>query len=61
MLHCWAHLANDRPTFAEILSKLEPVHQKIYVDFSDLSSDYVFPPTKEQIKNNKTTTLKLAK
>lgn len=56
MKQCWADKPDDRPCFSEILSKLEPVHQKIYVDFSDLSSDYVFPPTKEQIQNNKLTT-----
>lgn len=53
MENCWADRADDRPDFSEILSKLEPIHQRIYVDFSEISSDYVFPPTKEQIQNNK--------
>lgn len=53
MLHCWAHNPDDRPDFSEILSKLE--HQTIYTDFSEISSDYVFPPTKEEIENDKLT------
>lgn len=52
MLHCWADNPEDRPEFTDIVQKLEPSHQKIYVDFNDLSSDYVFPPTIEQIQNN---------
>lgn len=52
MQHCWATRPDDRPDFSEILSKLD-LHQRIYVDFSEISSDYVFPPTKEQILNNK--------
>lgn len=52
MLHCWADNPEDRPEFTDIVQKLEPAHQKIYVDFNDLSSDYVFPPTIEQLQNN---------
>lgn len=52
MKDCWAARPDDRPDFSQILSKLE-LHQRIYVDFSEISSDYVFPPTKEQIQNNK--------
>ena len=52
MLQCWCESPDDRPEFHEILTKLEPSHNKIYVDFSELSSDYVFPPTMEQLKNN---------
>jgi len=50
MLHCWSHRPEDRPNFTEILAKLEP-HQQYYVAFSEISSDYVFPPTREQIQN----------
>lgn len=62
MLDCWAYAADDRPDFEEILSRLEPEQQSIYVHFNELSSDYVFPPTEEQVENNKlTTTLHLVK
>lgn len=53
MKHCWAFRPDDRPDFNEILRKLEPLNQRIYTDFSEISSDYVFPPTKEEIQNNK--------
>lgn len=52
MLECWSEKPEDRPDFIEIVSHLEQSNQKIYVDFSELSSDYVFPPTKEQLQNN---------
>lgn len=52
MLQCWNENPDDRPEFANIVQTLEPAHQKIYVDFNDLSSDYVFPPTIEQLQNN---------
>lgn len=52
MLQCWSEKREDRPDFVEIVSHLEQSNQKIYVDFSELSSDYVFPPTKEQLQNN---------
>lgn len=52
MLQCWNDSPDDRPEFANIVQTLEPAHQKIYVDFNDLSSDYVFPPTIEQLQNN---------
>lgn len=46
MLTCWAEMADNRPEFFEIVSKLEADHQKmIYVDFNELRHDYVFPPT----------------
>lgn len=44
MLSCWAELADNRPDFVQIVSKLEPDHQRIYVDFNELRHDYVFPP-----------------
>lgn len=47
MLLCWAERADDRPQFCDIVDKLEPAHQRIYVDFNDLGPDYVFPPTSE--------------
>lgn len=53
MLDCWAAKTDDRPDFGTILAKLDLHERTYYVDFSELSSDYVFPPTKEQIENNK--------
>lgn len=52
MLRCWQENPKDRPTFAELVQILEPSHQRIYIDFNELSADYVFPPTKEQLDNN---------
>lgn len=52
MLHCWTDNPDDRPEFTDIVQKLEPSHQRIYVDFDELSSDYIFPPTMEQLQNN---------
>lgn len=52
MTDCWAARTVDRPDFSTILAKLDLHERTYYVDFSELSSDYVFPPTKEQIKNN---------
>ncbi|KAJ6649989.1 Vascular endothelial growth factor receptor 1 [Pseudolycoriella hygida] len=47
MLSCWAYNPEDRPSVSNILEKLEP-HEQCYVDFSEISSDYVFPPAVEQ-------------
>lgn len=47
MLMCWAEKPDNRPQFSDIVAKLEPSHQRIYVDFNDLGPDYVFPPTAE--------------
>lgn len=52
MLDCWSARADDRPDFTQILTRLD-LHDNTYTNFSEISSDYVFPPTKEQIKNNK--------
>lgn len=50
MKHCWAENPEDRPCFADIVSKLEPANQRIYVDFNDLGPHYVFPPTSENMR-----------
>lgn len=47
MLTCWAEKIDNRPQFSDIVAKLEPAHQRIYVDFNDLGPDYIFPPTAE--------------
>ncbi len=52
MLECWAERPEDRPSFKEILNKLDPTKAKIYIDFDELSPTYVFPPTCENIKAN---------
>lgn len=57
MLQCWATDPNDRPDFSDICHKLDPNKNKIYIDFSELSPNYVFPPTSEEIAVNE----KLAK
>lgn len=50
MLHCWAENPKNRPRFSEIVTKLEPTHQRIYVDFNELRPNYVFPPAIEDTK-----------
>ena len=52
MLQCWTEHPEDRFSFSELVSKLTPAQQKIYIDFDELSPNYVFPPTIEQTKNN---------
>lgn len=49
MKHCWMENPEDRPYFSDIVTKLEPAHQRIYVDFNDLGPNYVFPPTTEDM------------
>lgn len=49
MKHCWTENPEDRPYFSDIVAKLEPAHQRIYVDFNDLGPNYVFPPTTEDM------------
>lgn len=44
MLKCWAESPSDRPSFEEILTKLEP-KQQTYLDFNEIDPNYVFPPT----------------
>lgn len=44
MLKCWVESPSDRPTFNEILSRLEP-KQQTYIDFNEIDPNYVFPPT----------------
>lgn len=48
MLHCWATDPDDRPDFGDISRKLDPNKNKIYIDFSQLSPNYVFPPISEE-------------
>lgn len=50
MLQCWSEKAEDRPSFSELVTKLEPQQQKIYIDFDELGPDYVFPPTDEKVE-----------
>lgn len=52
MLQCWSEHTDDRPNFVQIVNHLEESNQKVYVDFSELSSDYVFPPLKEILHKN---------
>lgn len=50
MLACWSEAADDRPAFADIVQHLEPTNgRRVYVDFNELSRDYTFPPTREQV------------
>lgn len=55
MLQCWATDPNDRPDFGDISRKLDPNKNKIYIDFSELSPNYVFPPTSEECTTKKVT------
>ncbi|KAL0268672.1 UNVERIFIED_CONTAM: hypothetical protein PYX00_010516 [Menopon gallinae] len=50
MLDCWSFKPEDRPTFAEIVRRIENLRQKTYVDFGNLREYYVFPPTEEDVK-----------
>ncbi|CRK99865.1 CLUMA_CG013168, isoform A [Clunio marinus] len=52
MLHCWQHDPDDRPDFGDICRKLDPNKNKIYIDFSELDPNYVFPPTSESFISN---------
>jgi hypothetical protein len=51
MIKCWSNHSEDRPTFAEIYSKLEPRKERIYIDFNELGPKYALPPTAEQVQN----------
>lgn len=53
MLQCWATDPEDRPNFSDICKKLDPIKSRIYIDFSELSPTYVFPPTSEEYKNSR--------
>lgn len=56
MQTCWKPNPDDRPSFREIRTFLEP-HRQIYIDFNEIEPSYVFPPTAEQSRqtmaNNK--------
>lgn len=60
MLQCWSTDPDDRPDFGDICHKLDPNRNKIYIDFSELSPNYVFPPTSEEF-DAKSVNEKLAK
>lgn len=49
MMLCWSADPDLRPDFAEITRKLDPNKNKIYIDFSELDPNYVFPPTSEKV------------
>lgn len=49
MLHCWESDPDDRPDFGDICKKLDTNKSKIYIDFSELSPNYVFPPTSDEL------------
>lgn len=56
MKQCWSDNPEDRPFFSEIVSMLEAaeeVNKQIYVDFNELGPNYVFPPTKDDMKSLK--------
>lgn len=52
MLQSWSETPETRPSFAQLVMKLEPQQQKIYIDFDELGPDYVFPPTAEKSDEN---------
>lgn len=47
MRRCWLECPNDRPFFAEIVQLLEEKENNshLYVNFDNIASNYVFPPT----------------
>lgn len=47
MLHCWTTDPDNRPDFDDICQTLDPNVNRIYIDFSELNPNYVFPPTSE--------------
>lgn len=51
MTVCWSHSADDRPSFADLVSYLDSNSRKqVYVDFNDLKPEYKFPPTEQLFK-----------
>lgn len=61
MGECWSECPLDRPFFTDILQRLEVTErdEHIYVNFDDITPNYVFPPTatvsigKEKSKDSK--------
>lgn len=47
MRRCWSESPDDRPFFAEIVQLLEQKENNahVYVNFDQIASNYVFPPT----------------
>jgi Protein tyrosine and serine/threonine kinase len=52
MLNCWTADPDVRPDFGDICRTLDPNKSKIYIDFSELSPNYVFPPTSDEFVVN---------
>lgn len=48
MQKCWTETPDDRPTFRELVNKLDVKKHRVYVDFSQLNPTYVFPPSEVQ-------------
>lgn len=44
MMQCWHENPDERPDFKNLVKRLEPAQQKIYIDFEELDPNYVFPP-----------------
>lgn len=56
MIQCWASDPDDRPCFSDICKILEPNNKNpIYIDFDELSPNYVFPPISEESKKESDT------
>nr|XP_023017357.1 platelet-derived growth factor receptor alpha-like [Leptinotarsa decemlineata]XP_023017358.1 platelet-derived growth factor receptor alpha-like [Leptinotarsa decemlineata]XP_023017360.1 platelet-derived growth factor receptor alpha-like [Leptinotarsa decemlineata] len=47
MLRCWCEWPNERPSFEELVELLDVKKRKVYVDFSEISPRYDFPPINE--------------
>lgn len=52
---CWSECPMDRPSFVEIVQKLEfsESNAHIYVNFDDIAPNYVFPPTATEATTDK--------
>lgn len=49
MMKCWSYSPDVRPSFQELVELLSSVicRKRVYVDFSNLSPNYTFPPTEQ--------------
>lgn len=44
MKRCWCQNPDERPSFSELVNLLDHRNKRIYVKFTTIASNYVFPP-----------------